>query len=179
VQAPVEDVRDADFVAAASEIMGKIDWAFPGYHEVSITYRREGQLDLRIQFPLLPDGQCRLKVWFVPRGEMPIYDQLLAIRQGRPDIHAEEAVRMLKNTQNARSLPCDSSLVRLLDRAREWPVLLSTMPSDGVYLDSSIYTIDLRLGAMIVSASFPAHMEHPVASWTLDVREAVSDYIER
>lgn len=180
-RASLEDLLDAYFVERAARFMNEIDWAFPGHQEVALSYTRDGQLDLRVQFPLTRADECVLRVWFVPAGEVAVYDQLLGIRENTPRISTVEAVRMLKVARDTRSIPCDSALARLLARAREFSIRFGEQetPEQRIYFDTPYHSVDLRIGDLKVTMRFPASLDVPLAVWAADVKEAVSAYIER
>ena len=180
-KAAEEDLKDADFVARAWLVLNEIEWAFPGHHEVAISYKRYGHLDMRVQFPVMSGDECRLRMWFVPGSELAVYDQLLEIREKAPDTSPEDAVRALKTVRRDLSIPCESELARLLGRARDFSVRFvgDDGPREAIYFDAPTNSVDLRLGNLRVTLAFPSSLDSPMAIWVADVREAILTYIDR
>jgi hypothetical protein len=175
------DRLDLRFLAEASAILEGITWSFPPRQEIVVSYRRFGQLDLRVHFPVMSPGECAVKVWLVPEGEAAVYDQLLDIREKRPEISASDAIGMIKVTQVARRLPCDDKLALVLGQGIDLPLRFidPTARPAGVWFDTARGSVDLGQGDMHVRLEYPQSLDHPVARWASDVRRAVEVYIAR
>ena len=180
-RASAEDLLDADFIRRASPVLETVVWSFPGRDEAALSYRRYGQLDLRVQFPLPSGSACGISIWHIPGGTPSSYHQLLAMREKSPGISVEEAVRGLKVGKVVRTIPCSSSLAGLLERGRELEISVADpkIPRYAVLFDSAETTLDLKMGNIWMTVDFPSSVDYPLARWADDVGEAVEAYIGR